>query len=100
MVIIRLEPIGTGKISYSGLERLYKGRIDDNSIICTDSHKSYIQFAKDLELDHKRIMRGHFKNGIYNINNINFLQSKLKLWMYRFRGRSTKFLSNYMAWYK
>ena len=39
---IRLEPIGTGMISYNVLERLYKERIDDNSIICTDSHKSYI----------------------------------------------------------
>ena len=58
---IILEPICTGRISHYELENLYKGRIDDNSIICTDSHKSYIQFAKNLALDHKRIMRGHYK---------------------------------------
>ena len=28
------------------------------------------------------------------------MHSKLKIWMYRFKGVSTKFLSNYMAWYK
>ena len=97
---IILEPICTGRISHTDLEKIYKGRIADNSIICTDSHKSYIQFAKDLKLDHKRIMRGHYKNGIYHINHINSLHSKLKIWMYRFKGVSTKFLSNYMAWYK
>ena len=74
--------------------------LDNNSIICTDSHKSYIQFAKDLELDHERIIRGHYKNGVYHINHINSLHSKLKVRMYRFKGVSTKFLSNYMAWYK
>lgn len=58
---IILEPICTGRISHYDLESLYKGRIDNNSIICTDSHKSYIQFAKNLSLDHKRIMRGHYK---------------------------------------
>ena len=37
---------------------------------------------------------------IHIINHINSLHSKLKIWMYRFKGVSTKFLSNYMAWYK
>lgn len=45
-------------------------------------------------------MREHYKNGIYYINHINSLHSKLKIWMYRFKGVSTKFLSNYMACYK
>lgn len=97
---IILEPLCKGRVTYADLERLYEGRIDPNSIICTDSHKSYIQFAKDLELDHKRIARGHYKNGIYHINHVNSLHSNLKIWMYRFRGVSTKFLENYMAWYK
>lgn len=58
---IILEPICTGKISHYELESLYKGRIDDNSIICTDNDKSYIQFAKNFALDHKRIMRVHIR---------------------------------------
>jgi hypothetical protein len=45
-------------------------------------------------------MRGHYKNGIDHINHINSLHSKLKIWMYRFKGVSSKFLSNYVAWYK
>lgn len=45
---IILEPIYTGRISHTNPETLYKGRIDDNSIICTDSHKSYIHLLKTL----------------------------------------------------
>ena len=97
---IILEPLCKRRVTYNALERLYEWRINHNSIICTDSHKSYIQFAKDLELDHKKIARGHYKNDIYHINHVNSLHSNLKIWMYRFKGVSTKFLSNYMSWYK
>ncbi|WP_404988894.1 IS1595 family transposase [Clostridium culturomicium] len=97
---IILEPICKGRVTSDALESLYKEHVESESIICTDSHKSYIQFAKDLELDHKRIMRGYYKNGIYHINHVNSLHSNLKVWMYRFKGVATKFLSNYMAWFK
>jgi len=43
---------------------------------CTDSRKSYIRFGRDLNLDHKRIMRDHYKNGIYHINHVNSLRSQ------------------------
>ncbi len=45
-------------------------------------------------------MRGHYKNGIYHINHINSLHSKFKGWMYKFHGVSTKFLVNYLYWFK
>lgn len=95
-----IEMVCKGRVRHNDLERLYKGHICENSIICTDSHKSYIQFATDLKLDHKRIMRGHYKNGIYHINHINSLHSKFKEWMLRFHGVSTKFLVNYLYWFK
>lgn len=95
-----MEPVCLGRVSANELEQLYQGHIGDKSIICTDSHKSYIHFAKDLHLDHKRIPSGKHKEGIYHINHINNLHSGLKVWMYRFKGVSTKFINNYMAWYK
>lgn len=97
---IILEPLCKGRVTFSALEELYKDRIDDSSIICTDSHKSYIQFVKKLGVEHRKIARGHHKNSIYHINHVNSLHSNLKIWMYRFKGVSTKFLQNYMSWYK
>ncbi|MEC0194717.1 IS1595 family transposase, partial [Paenibacillus apiarius] len=59
----------------------YDGRVGDTSIFCTDSHKSYVQFAKYCSLEHKRIQRGKHKEGIYHIQHINAVPSKLKKWM-------------------
>lgn len=51
----------------------------------------------DLYLDYKRIMRDHYKNGI---NHVNSLHSQFKKWMDKFNGVSTKFLENYLHWFK
>lgn len=65
-----------------------------------DSHKSYVQFAHDFSLDHKRVKRRKHKERIYHIQHINAVHSKLKKWMNRFNGVATKYISNYMYWFK
>ena len=89
-----------GRITSKELEKLYDGHISNESILCTDSHKSYIQFANDLSLEHKRIKRGKHKEGLYHIQHINALHSNLKKWMNRFNGVATKYISNYIKWFK
>jgi len=89
-----------GRISTANLERVYDKRIKEKSIICTDSHKSYIQFAEDFSLEHKQIKTGQHKNGIYHINHINALHSNLKNWIRHFKSVSTKYLTNYLYWFK
>lgn len=59
--------IAKGRITSNELETLYEGHIGHDSILCTDSHKSYMQFANDLSLEHKRIKRGKHKEGLYHI---------------------------------
>ena len=68
-----IEPLCKGRMTHKELERLYKGHIGESSILCTDSHKSYIKFASDFNLDHKRIKTGKHKEGIYHIQHINSL---------------------------
>lgn len=65
------EPICKGRMKHTDLERLFKNRIDKKSILCTDSHKSYIQFAKDKGIELQQIKRGKHKEGIYHIQHIN-----------------------------
>ena len=95
-----IELLCTGRMTSDELERLYGNRIGEHSILCTDSHKSYIQFATDMQLEHKRIKRGRHKEDIYHIQHINSLHSNLKRWMSRFNGVATKYLSNYLKWNK
>lgn len=41
--------LSKGRMTNQELGKLYGGRIEDNSILCTDSHKSYMQFAIDID---------------------------------------------------
>ena len=95
-----IEPLCKGRMTYKELENLYKGHIGENSILCTDSHKSYIRFATDFNLNHKRIKTGKHKEDIYHIQHINSLHSNLKRWMGRFNGVASKYIYNYMHWFK
>jgi hypothetical protein len=62
-------------MKHTDLERLFKGRIEDEAIFCTDSHKSYIQFAQNLGVELQQIKRGKHKKGIYHTSHID---TKLK----------------------
>jgi len=83
-----------GRMKYTDLERLFTGRIEDESILCTDSHRSYIRFAKNSGIELQQIKSGK------HIQHINAFHSKLKEWMYSFHSVSTKYLVNYMYWFK
>lgn len=97
---IIMEMVCKGRIRSKDLERLYGNHLSDDSIICTDSHKSYIQFSKNQGVEHIQVKRGHHKNGIYHISHINSLHSQFKSWVRRFNGVSTKYLANYLHWFK
>lgn len=38
--------------------------------------------------------------GVYHIQNVNSYHSRLKKWMDRFNGVATKYLQNYLAWFR
>ncbi len=97
---IIMDLICLGRMTHKQLEGFYGGHVGDSSIFCTDSHKSYIKFTQNLGLDHKRVKTGHYKEGLYHIQHINSLHSKLKKWIKIFNGVATKYLSNYLYWFK
>lgn len=97
---IILAPVCTGRVGSKELQEVFNGRIEEGSILCTDSHKSYPALAKELNLEHKQIKRGKHKEGIYHINHLNALHSLYKGWIRTFKGVSTKFLENYLYWFK
>lgn len=94
------EPICKGRMKHTDLERLFQGRVEEKSILCTDSHKSYIKFAQNLGIELQQVKRGKHKEGIYHIQHVNAFHRELKKWMERFNGVATKYLANYMYWFK
>jgi len=74
-----------------------------NSILCSDSHLSFQGYTRDQKIDHKCIFvrRKEFVvDKIYHIQNVNRIHKQLKEWMRKFNGVSTKYLQNYLNYYK
>lgn len=87
-----------GKPSSDDFAKFYKDRVEEKAIFCTDSEKAYRKFASKNGYELHQIESGNHKKGIYHINHINAFHSNLKSFMRNFRGVSTKYLGNYLAW--
>lgn len=94
-----------GRISKDDLDRVIDTeRLNEDNIICSDSHRSIKMYVKSLGLKHKTINvnKGeHVKEKVYHVQKVNSLTNEFKLWMrYNFRNVSTKYLQNYLYWFK
>lgn len=87
-----------GKVTQVGLNSVFGGRIEKNSVLCTDKASAYRQFSKENELNLVQLKCGKKKLGIYHINHINAYHSCLKTFLRPFKGISTKYLNNYLTW--
>jgi transposase-like protein len=97
-----LQVIKRGRIRKTDIDSAIGDRLDKESTVCTDSHRSFTGYAKDKGLNHKQIhvRKGQYvKDKIYHLQNVNQTASGLKNWIRRFNGVSTKYLQNYMSWY-
>lgn len=93
-----------GRISKVDIENAIGNRIEKDSILCADGHVSYKGFAKDNQLSLvvlRADLKQHVKNGVYHIQNVNSLHNRIKKWIdSTFWGVSTKYLQNYLNWYR
>ena len=92
-----------GKVSSGCIEKVFGKKIAPHATLCTDRERAYRRFAvlNDIELiqthTDQRMIR---QNGItYGIQRINAYHSRLKTFIKRFHGVSTKHLGNYLTWH-
>lgn len=60
------------------------------------------RMQKKKGIEHYRIKSNdgkHVIKGLYHIQNVNGLHSRLKQFINRFKGVATKYLDNYLAWF-
>ncbi len=91
-----------GRISTNDLEQLLANKIAPESILCSDTHHSYIGFANKNNLKHKTIKasaKEFVKENKYHVQHVNQTGSELKKWMEQFNGVSTKYLQQYLNWF-
>ena len=90
------KPVGYGKVSKYQIEIL-QHRIEKDSVLITDGESGY-RTIKDVKL--KQLKFGKPQSKVYHLNNINNFHSKLKQFMSRFNGVATKYLDNYVNYFR
>lgn len=92
-----------GRIKKVDIQRAIGERISEQTILCSDSHISYIGFANDMNIEHHAIranLKEHVKNKIYHVQHVNSIDSRMKKWIgNKFMGVSTKYLQKYLNWF-
>ena len=80
--------------------KILQHRIKENSILITDGEHSYKRL-KDVKLKQLKFGNPQIKyNKIIHMNTINSFYSGLKRFMNRFNGVATKYLDNYVNYFR
>ena len=94
-----------GRLKKVDIENAIGSRVKPNqTILCSDAHVSYKGFAMDNKIEHhqlKAIIKQRVKNKIYHIQHVNSTHNRVKKWIDNtFWGVSTKYLQQYLNWYR
>nr|WP_318246272.1 IS1595 family transposase [Bacillus sp. PS06] len=88
------------KTAKTKVEKMIGSKLTLNNVLVTDAWRAYKTYAKEKGLEHYRIKsndRKHVTKGLYHIQYVNGLYSRLKQWIERFKGVATKYLDNFLA---
>jgi len=84
---------GQGRVSLKDIEGVLGNRIDDEAILCTDSHPSFRAFAKTNRIKYRPVNVSKGKRvvkKIFHVQHVNSAHARMKGGMIRFKGVSTK----------
>jgi transposase-like protein/IS1 family transposase len=92
-----------GRVIKAKLEKKIGEKLSKENILCTDSWRAFSTYAKEKGVEHYRFKsdgKVRVIKGIYHIQNVNNYHSRLKKWIQRFNGVATKYLENYLSWFR
>lgn len=90
-------------VSAEAITNELQGKIQKGSVLCSDGLKSYTKFSREQGLLHVQLNAAagiRVINKVFHIQNVNAYHSRLKLWIGRFHGVATKYLENYLGWFR
>jgi len=98
---ILMGAVCNGRITTNQIINFFDNKICEETTFCVDSHKSYVGVKDKLNVELKQIPRGKSMiDSVYHLQHINALHSSFKIWIMHFNGVSTKYINNYLAWFK
>jgi len=76
--------------------------LGDDVVLCTDGSGLLASVARALDIEHQPVnaSRGQRVRGAWHVQNVNAYQSRLKLWLRRFKGVATSYLEIYLGWFR
>ncbi|MCT4638974.1 MAG: IS1595 family transposase [Bacteroidales bacterium] len=77
--------------------------IEKDTLFCSHNKAAYLKYTKENRVRHGvlNMSKGEsVKKDVVHINNVLLYQFNLQVWMIRFRGVATKYLHNYLSWYR
>jgi len=75
----------------------------EDTLLCSDGLSVYKAFAADAGMVHKMVNLSagiRVVEKVFHIQNVNAYHSRFKTWLRRFNGVATKYLPNYLGWYR
>jgi len=98
-----LKAVQTKRLSKEDIEKVFDGKLTDNTTLITDKHHSYKAFAKDNpKIKHKSLLaKEHVdkKDKSIHLQSVNNTHKQVRDFLKPFNGVSTKYLQNYLNWY-
>ena len=88
-----------GKVSSECVDKAFSGRISNDAVLVTDNEKAYRRFSEEAGVRLVQMETGQRMKDGFNIQRINAYHSRIKGFVGRFHGVSTKYLNNYLVWY-
>ncbi|MGM9986220.1 MAG: IS1595 family transposase [Bacillaceae bacterium] len=91
-----------GRVVKAKIDNMIGSKLMTNNVLVTDAWRAYKTYSREKGIEHYRIKSNggkHVIKGLYHIQNVNGLHSRLKQWIDRFKGVATKYLNNYLAWF-
>ena len=92
-----------GRIIKPKVEMAVGNYLSPANILCTDKWRAYKTYCQEKGIQHYRIKpeeSGHVIKGLYHIQNVNNYHARFKKWLDRFNGVASKYLNNYLTWFK
>ncbi len=71
-------------------------------VLCTDGSSALAAAARTLGVEHHAVnlSAGVRVDGAWHVQNVNAYHSRLKTWVRKFNGVATRYLENYLGWYR
>ncbi|WBW98330.1 IS1595 family transposase [Oceanirhabdus sp. W0125-5] len=94
-----VEACNDRRIDKRVLETIFYGNIEYGTVLCTEGNRYYQQFADEFGLFLGRSCTGD-QNEEYHIRNLMAMKREINNWLTCFNGVSSKYLTNYLYWYR